>query len=225
MLNHKKQFKTNNEFKKQNIISQFSHRMQSTLFQLQLMTDRIVEHMEYKDCNDPTLRELFWDRIDLFRQFIEKNLLQCYYDNAGDCVVFTHFLQYVFDIITSIHSVMDRIFTPRLDGLVRTNLRVLHKKGLTDEVRVVQRLVNRSGASYFVKTSKLLDSIREENGDTDSQSLPKIRVNRRRKTEVFTTIKHPTVNTSTEDLYPVVKVKSSPVLLPNVHSQFRRGCS
>ena len=135
-------------------------RLQSTIFQIETMKEKIIEIYEYKCCQDPFLRELFWEKVEKLRDLIDRNVQECYY-NSGDCSKVLNFFICAFSsIMLDLRAELDNLVTSNMDGLIATNLRVAFKRSPVDYISTIHDMIEKSGAVNFIKTGKCLKSLR-----------------------------------------------------------------
>jgi hypothetical protein len=136
-------------------------RLQSTIFQVEVMKTKIVETYHHKTCEDPFLRELFQEKIEKLGLLIERNLQECYY--SGNSIKVLDFFICAFTCIMNLHEVIDDLVSDNTDGLISTNLRAVFKSGTNrDYITNVERIIERSGAMNFIKTEKFLKSAKSK---------------------------------------------------------------
>ncbi len=106
----------------------FSPRLSSSLFDIQLSIDRIKEYVSYRnEVRDPTAREIFWGRVEILRDHFERVLTTNYYENQSSDMILHVFLVIFHCLLREIPIVLDEIMTNAIDGLIRTNLRLVHQ--------------------------------------------------------------------------------------------------
>jgi hypothetical protein len=104
------------------------NRLVSSLLEIQLSVARIKEYQRYKDerC-DPNARDIFWGRIESLRFFLDKIFTTCYYENMSCQLIVDLFVVVLQLLFREVPLLIDDILTSTLDGLLRTNIRKLHK--------------------------------------------------------------------------------------------------
>jgi hypothetical protein len=76
---------------------------------------------------DPGAREIFWGRIESLRYYLDKVFTTCYYKNMSCQLIVDLFVIVLQLLLREVPLLIDDILTSVLDGLLRTNIRKLHK--------------------------------------------------------------------------------------------------
>jgi hypothetical protein len=103
---------------------------QASIFEIALAAHRVQEFIEYRnEIRDSAMRDLYLSKVEKVQQLVEKYLYDHYYRNQDSCFIVELFITYLNALKPLANSVLDDILTDRIDRLLSTIIRRIHRDG------------------------------------------------------------------------------------------------